>query len=99
MIVCFIYACEFAYISCLMWFLGVVLFLVFVTSILWVPLFLIWGPSLLIFCYLMSQTKMGDFVIEYPIQLAEFVIYRYSWPRKCIWYYFYETIGWFSTNG
>ena len=34
--------------------------------------------------------------MEYPVRLIEFYVYRMTWPRKTLWYCFYEMIDWLS---
>ena len=72
--------------------------MIMITSIFWIPLILFWGPSVILFGYLVTQTRVGDVASEYPILLLKLVVSRYKWPRKFLWYLFYEVLGWFSQN-
>lgn len=92
----FIYLSEVVWVLCLLGLILTIVVLVCITSLLWVPLLLIWGPIALLSFGIFSFTRIGDLAIEFPIKLIEFLMHRLTWRRKTFWFCIYEVVGWYA---
>jgi hypothetical protein len=80
-----LYMSQFLWILCLVGFISTTAILLCFTSILWVPLALIWGPIIVITALLCNKTAFGKLVLDsvswiftqvIPLHYQSFILYE-----------------------
>ena len=64
------------------------------TSFLWFPLFLIWGPSVILLALMLNHSGIGEMFIDYSIRTAKIFL-----SRRSISYLTYECLFWLCHLG
>ena len=71
-----------------------VLFLVLLTSPLWIPLSICWAPAALLTFLILRYTQAGEKAIEGAERVFYYLLYKQAWVKKYIWKNIYNLFSW-----